>query len=885
FVMGAPDTRQKFASATTLDANSAVAAALGDYKFAPSIAQQLQRTGAADGYTRLTLPAGITSADGAMLAGEARVKPVWFRVAGALIPAYYVELQTRDAAARSTDNYAYVISANDGRILFRHNQTAEVAFSYRVYAEADGIHLPLPGPNGRNGYPHPTGTPDGYQGPFVPPNLVTLESIPFSKNDPWLAPGATKTIGNNVESFTNMLEGDGFGPGATDECNLSLPVNGDMHACTNAGNTFDYVYDVNARPDANRSQVMAGVTNLFYMINFMHDWYYDAGFDEAAGNAQANNYGRGGTGNDSIFAEAQDYSGSNNASMFTPADGQRPRMRAFLWTGGVALGKVSAPATIAGVKQTGTAAFGAQAFDLSNALVQALDDANPTGPTTTDGCTPLINAAAVAGKIAVIDRGICTFVVKVKTAQNAGAAGVLIVNNVAPGIINMSGDDATISIPVLSVSLADGDAIKAQLAAGVSMRLARKSSVAREGALDNATIAHEWGHYISNRLVANSNGLTTNHAGGLGEGFADFHAMLLLVKEGDREQPANANFNGTYSDSAYPVSAPDFAPDVLDNAFYFGLRRFPYSRDMTKNPLTFRHISDGVALPTSAARSPGNGSSVNSEVHNTGEIWASMLWECYGNLLNDTGRLTFAQAQDRMKKYMVAGYKLMPTDPTLVEARDAILTAMQVRDPVDRDLCLHGFAKRGAGIGAVFTDRLSEDNKGVVESFMTVKPTGGSTRPVIEYYHAVFDHYFVTDIPDEITKLDNGTFVGWTRTGESFSAYASPPLGSAGVCRFFSTSFAPKSSHFYTPDVNECGVVKASADWQFEAVVFGVLAPGPTGNCPDGTVPVYRMYNNGQGAAPNHRYTTNLATRTTMLSKGWIPEGYGDLGVIMCSPT
>ncbi len=166
-----------------------------------------------------------------------------------------------------------------------------------------------------------------------------------------------------------------------------------------------------------------------------------------------------------------------------------------------------------------------------------------------------------------------------------------------------------------------------------------------------------------------------------------------------------------------------------------------------------------------------------------------------------------------------------------------------------------------------------------------MKPAGGTKRPVVEFYHAAFDHYFVTDIPDEIAKLDDGTFKGWARTGESFAAYASPPTGSAGVCRFFSTTFSPKSSHFYTPDVNECGVVRASADWQFEAVVFGVLAPGPAGNCPDGTGAVYRLYNQGQGAAPNHRYTTSLATRAQMMAKGWIPEGNGDLGVIMCSPT
>jgi hypothetical protein len=84
--------------------------------------------------------------------------------------------------------------------------------------------------------------------------------------------------------------------------------------------------------------------------------------------------------------------------------------------------------------------------------------------------------------------------------------------------------------------------------------------------------------------------------------------------------------------------------------------------------------------------------------------------------------------------------------------------------------------------------------------------------------------------------------------------------------------------------VNECGVVKQNANWQFEAVVFGVLAPGPAGDCPAGSQPVYRLYNNGQGAAPNHRYTTSLATRAQMLTRGWIPEGNGDLGVSMCSP-
>jgi Repeat of unknown function (DUF5648) len=163
-------------------------------------------------------------------------------------------------------------------------------------------------------------------------------------------------------------------------------------------------------------------------------------------------------------------------------------------------------------------------------------------------------------------------------------------------------------------------------------------------------------------------------------------------------------------------------------------------------------------------------------------------------------------------------------------------------------------------------------------------PPPPATVDAIEYHHAVFDHYFVTFIPDEITKLDNGTFAGWLRTGESIKVVAAPAYGVFDVCRFFSTAFAPKSSHFYTPDSNECAKVKANPNWQFEAVVFYMPKADASGNCPAFTVPVYRLYNNGQGAAPNHRYTTSLPIRAQMIAQGWIPEGYGSVGVIMCTP-
>ena len=158
----------------------------------------------------------------------------------------------------------------------------------------------------------------------------------------------------------------------------------------------------------------------------------------------------------------------------------------------------------------------------------------------------------------------------------------------------------------------------------------------------------------------------------------------------------------------------------------------------------------------------------------------------------------------------------------------------------------------------------------------------GKVRAV-EYYHAAFDHYFLTTIEDEITKLDNGTFVGWTRTGVGIDMDIGAPAGTVPVCRFFSASFAPKSSHFYTPVAAECATVKQNSVWTFEGEVFSVTLPDATGGCPAGRVAVYRLYNDGQGGAPNHRYTTSLSIRATMIDRGWVPEGLGSLGVIMCA--
>jgi hypothetical protein len=158
-----------------------------------------------------------------------------------------------------------------------------------------------------------------------------------------------------------------------------------------------------------------------------------------------------------------------------------------------------------------------------------------------------------------------------------------------------------------------------------------------------------------------------------------------------------------------------------------------------------------------------------------------------------------------------------------------------------------------------------------------------SAAVAIEYYHAAFDHYFATSIPDEIGKLDNGTFAGWARTGRQFNVYANGSAGTVPTCRFFSTSFGAKSSHFYATSAAECTTVKANANWQFEGEVFATQPPAANGSCGAGTAPLYRLYNNGSGGAPNHRYTTEIDVRTQMIGQGWIAEGLG-IGVVACVP-
>jgi murein DD-endopeptidase MepM/ murein hydrolase activator NlpD len=172
------------------------------------------------------------------------------------------------------------------------------------------------------------------------------------------------------------------------------------------------------------------------------------------------------------------------------------------------------------------------------------------------------------------------------------------------------------------------------------------------------------------------------------------------------------------------------------------------------------------------------------------------------------------------------------------------------------------------------------------ETVFQVAAVTPAKATAVEYFHAGFGHYFITAKADEIAGLDAGAYGGvWSRTGRSFPVYASAAAGLVPVCRFFSRPFGTKSSHFYTADPAECAGVKLNPDWTYEEIAFHVPMPDAGGTCPAGSLPVYRMYNNGHTGAPNHRFTTDYATRLAFVpAQDWTQEGAGPVGVGMCAP-
>ena len=222
---------------------------------------------------------------------------------GAVRLVWNFQIHTTDQAHA----YDLTVDAETGAVWTRFDWGASMPEQYYVYPR------PIESPNHA-----PTPSPSDGRSLQVTPADPTAS--PFGWHDTNGAPGPEFTImrGNNVHAYHDR-DDDGAPPPSQYEtdcgpyvaCNFQLRLN------------VDPVYNI-----------PAGLANLFYWNNIIHDIQYQYGFTEAAGNFQVNNYGRGGLGNDDLRAEAQDGADRgkrNRAFMVTPPDGHRPRMGLYIY--------------------------------------------------------------------------------------------------------------------------------------------------------------------------------------------------------------------------------------------------------------------------------------------------------------------------------------------------------------------------------------------------------------------------------------------------------------------------------------------------------------------------------------------------------------------------
>ncbi|MEO0042094.1 MAG: hypothetical protein RL329_1542 [Bacteroidota bacterium] len=436
---------------------------------------------------------------------------------------------------------------------------------------------------------------------------------------------------------------------------------------------FDAPFDPNLEPIPNRN---AGIINLFYQVNRLHDITHKYGFDEQAGNFQDKNYTNRGAGEDYIKARALSgrlRSAANNAYFIPSAEGDNGVMAMFVWTRtkDTAL-RVTAPANLAGNYETGVAGFGATIG--ANPITGQTIWANDGSLAPNYGCNQLINN--VLGKIVFFERGTCEFGNKALNAQQRGAIGCVICNyDDAVSQMASGSFGAQVTIPTVMLKKRDCDRLRNSVGNGLSVTFQstqnRNEPQYLDSDFDNGIIAHEFMHGVSNRLTGRNFGCLPNNGESMGEGWSDFLALAITAKPTDRA--AQRRGIGTY-----------VSRQGVDGK---GIRKYPYSNDLIINPLTY----DDIIL--------------EPEIHAVGTVWAAMLWDLYWKMIDrygfDANLNNTNSGNGRALRLVMDGMKLQPCNPGFVDGRDAILAADRA-DFSGAHQCLiwDVFARRGLGFKA-----------------------------------------------------------------------------------------------------------------------------------------------------------------------------------------
>lgn len=243
-------------------------------------------------------------------------------------------------------------------------------------------------------------------------------------------------------------------------------------------------------------------------------------------------------------------------------------------------------------------------------------------------------------------------------------------------------------------------------------------TVDRDGGLDSEILIHELTHGTSNRIIGNGAGLEWDIGAGMGEGWSDFYALSLL------NNTASDNPDSKYASGAY-ATYKAFGITTYQDNYVYGIRRFPYTTDNTINPMTWadadqvtNNLSGGIA-----ADPLGNNIAGAGEVHNVGEIWTLTLWEVRSRIIAANGGVV-PTGNQIMLQLVTDAMKMTPINPSLIQARDALIDADCATNAcANEDSIWGGFADRGLGYGARVKNAVSftryAPHFGVVESFTT----------------------------------------------------------------------------------------------------------------------------------------------------------------------
>jgi extracellular elastinolytic metalloproteinase len=469
-------------------------------------------------------------------------------------------------------------------------------------------------------------------------------------NDPLKTPQAIVSGPGtgNVESPIGWLNSSGLTTRLIAGNNVRAYLDVDANNAPDSGGTavtngdFLTAADLTATPatDANRN---VAVQNLFYLNNVIHDRLYRHGFNEAALNFQENNFGKGGLGSDSVDAEAQDGSGTDNANFSTPGDGTNPRMQMYLWTGvGTHQVSVQTPASIAGIYVAqGDGEFGPAltTTGISGDIVLVNDGVG----TPSDGCESL-PSGSLTGKIALIDRGVCGFSVKVKNAQLAGATAAIVANNQGDGVMTMGGADTTITIPSVFVGQTTGATLRSVTGVSGTVRKSLAAPLQHDSSVDSDIVFHEYGHGLTWRMIGSMSGPIS---GAIGEGMSD--VLAIIINDNDRVAEYSASSD-------------------------LGIRSAPY----TNYPRTYGDVA-------------GTG------VHFDGEVYGAIGWQLWLNFQ------AAGVSKDTLLTYLVDGMNYTPAGPYYEHMRDGILQSVANAGNAHRCLVWDAFAKYGVGVGAKAT--------------------------------------------------------------------------------------------------------------------------------------------------------------------------------------